>query len=100
MVGAAPNRTRVTARVLDLHPHPETGKWDVLSLEVVSSEALDGQRDMIRAEPGQRLDVVVDRDWLPAGEELPGTVVSLDATVAGPDVVRVAYAEPAVRVLR
>jgi hypothetical protein len=75
------------------------GKWDVLTLDVLTSEPVEGYHDMIRARRGQRLELVVDRAWLPPGQELSGATVRLAGTVAGPDVVKVAWADPAVTVL-
>lgn len=99
VVSAAPNRTALVARVEGRRPHPSVGKWDVLTLRVVSSAPVDGYHDMIRAHPGQQLTVAVDRDWLPAEGDLSGRSVRLSATVAGPDVITVAYADPAVTLL-
>jgi hypothetical protein len=59
-----------------------------------------GEPDLLHPAPGQRLEVAVDRDWLPP-DVAPGSTVQLDATVAGPDVVRAVWRSdgPAVRVV-
>jgi hypothetical protein len=100
MVPAAPNRTVLVARVTGQRPHATVAKWDVLALEVLASEPVERYHDMIRAQPGQQVEVAVDREWLPAGRHLAGTTVRLVATVAGPEVLQVAYGEPAVTVVR
>lgn len=98
MVMAAPNRTDLLATVEAQRSHPGVGKWDVLTLRVESAQAVEGYADLIHPVPGQLLDVAVDRDWLPP-DQLPGAVVRVIATLAGPDVIRVVYGDPSLTVV-
>jgi hypothetical protein len=98
VVAAAPNRTTLVGRVEAIRPHPRVAKWDVLTLVIDSAAQVEGFNDMIRPEPGQRVDVACDRDWLP-DRKLIGATVKLTASVAGPDVTTAVYGQPTVTVI-
>lgn len=99
VVSAAPNRTSLVARVEGLRKHSSVDKWDVLTLRVVSAAPVEGYHEMLKASAGDQVEVAIDREWLPAGVDLVGRTVRLSATVAGPDVVKVAYDDPPIRIL-
>src|SRR5690242_17247713 len=99
MVATAPNRTRLLARVEGVRPHPTVDRWILFELVVLAADPVPSYRDMLHAEPGQRLDVAVDRGAVPAGADRPGTTVRVTATLAGPDVVGAVDDEPTVAVV-
>ena len=87
MVSAPPNLTELVGRVEQVSPHPSVGKWEILHLRVASTAPIAGWADLVGAQPGQMLEVVIDRDWLPDPAHparLTGATVRVSASVAGP----------------
>ena len=65
MVAPVPNLTRVVGTVKARSPHPTLPGWDLVRLEVTSTEPVPGMADLLTGRIGSDLEIAVRQDLLP-----------------------------------
>jgi hypothetical protein len=87
MVQVIENRTELEAVVEARKPHPTSPGHELLEVTIRSARAVPGLADLLSQRVGQRLDLLVPTDRLPAGP-LTGFRLRGQVALAGPGVVR------------
>ena len=73
------NLTRLRGRILRRAPHPARAGYDLLTLQVSETEAVEGKADLLGSHAGGTLDVAVRSELLPHAGGAEGAQVDLRA---------------------
>lgn len=76
---AIDNLTRLRGQILKRAPHPIRSGYDVLTVQVDDTQAVDGKADLLGQHRGRPLDVAVRSELLHGVPDTPGARVDLRA---------------------
>jgi hypothetical protein len=88
------NLTRLRGRILHRVPHPTRAGYDLLTLQVDETEAVEGKADLLSRHRGRTLDVAVRSELLQDTSGGNGTVVDLRAKITPDGAIAEPHPEP------
>ena len=88
------NLTRLRGRILCRVPHPARAGYDLLTLQVNETQAVDGKADLLGRHQGGTLDVAVRSDLLQDASGGDGALVDLRAKMTPDGALAEPHPEP------
>ena len=88
------NLTRLRGRILRRVPHPVRAGYDLLTLQVNETQAVEGKADLLGSHAGGTLDVAVRSELLPHAESSDDAQVDLRAKMTPDGALAEPHPEP------
>ncbi len=91
---AIDNLTRLRGHILKRRPHPTRSGYELVTLQVRDTQAVEGKADLLSCHPGSMVDVAVPSALLQAAPGSPGDLVDLRAKMTPDGAMAEPHPEP------